>query len=59
MVMLKKNISALVMQCHLGHKRYEPIWFTMHKIRLVMGITDNKFELEGVAELDNAFFNPF
>ena len=56
MTMTKKGISAVEVQRQLGHKRYEPIWAMMHKIRSVMGLRDDKYELEGVVELDDAFF---
>jgi len=56
MTMTKKSISALELQRQLGHKRYEPIWAMMHKIRAAMGLRDDKYELEGVVELDDAFF---
>ena len=38
----KKNIPALEMQRQLGHKRYQPIWEMMHKLRSVMGLRDKK-----------------
>ncbi len=41
--LLKKNFSALEMQRMLGHKRYEPIWFTKHKIGRVMSKRDEKY----------------
>ena len=56
MVMFKKSVSALEVQRQLGHKRYEPIWYMMQKIRTVMGARDDKYELDGVVELDDAFF---
>lgn len=56
MVMFKKSVSALEVQRQLGHKRYEPIWYMMQKIRAIMGARDNKYELDGVIELDDAFF---
>jgi hypothetical protein len=56
MTMTKKSISAAEMQRQLGHKRYEPIWLMMHKLRLVMGMRDDKYDLQGVVELDDAFF---
>jgi len=56
MTMTKKSFSALEVQRQLAHKRYEPIWTMMHKIRSVMGLRDNKYEFEGVVELDDAFF---
>jgi hypothetical protein len=56
MTMTKKGISGKELQRQLGHKRYEPIWLMMHKIRLVMGMRDDNYELEGVVEIDDAFF---
>ena len=55
MTMTKKGISALELQRQLGHKRYEPIWAMMHKIRATMGNRDSKYMLDGVIELDDAF----
>jgi hypothetical protein len=59
MTMTKKGISAAEMQRQLGHKRYEPIWLMMHKLRLVMGMRDDKYDLQGVVELDDAFFKSY
>lgn len=56
MSMTKKGISAKEVQRQLGHKRYEPIWAMMHKIRAIMGLRDDQYELDGVVELDDAFF---
>lgn len=56
MTMTKKGMSAKELQRQLGHKRYEPIWAMMHKIRAIMGIRDSSYTLEGVIELDDAFF---
>lgn len=56
MTMSKKSISALEMQRQLGHKFYEPIWFMMHKLRAAMGLRDLKYNLDGVVEIDDAFF---
>ncbi|MFT4679552.1 MAG: hypothetical protein ACI84C_001106 [Flavobacteriales bacterium] len=44
------------MQRQIGHKGYEPIWAMKHKIRSVMGRRDEKFQLEGLVEADEAFF---
>jgi hypothetical protein len=55
MTMTKKGISALELQRQLGHKRYEPIWAMMHKIRATMGKRDGKYMLNGIIELDDAF----
>lgn len=35
----KENISTSSMMRKLDHKRYESIWFMMHKLRLAMGLT--------------------
>ena len=56
MMITKKSIAALEMQRQLEHKRYEPIWAMMHKIRITMGSQDDKYELDGVVELDDACF---
>jgi len=52
----KKSISALEMQRELGHKRYEPIWAMLHKLRLAMRHRDTKYELKEYIELDEGFF---
>ncbi len=56
MTLAKKSFSALEMQRMLGHKRYEPIWFMMHKIRRVMSKRDEKYQLKGCLEFDEGFF---
>lgn len=56
MTLSKKSFSALEMQRMLGHRRYEPIWFMMHKIRRVMSIRDGKYKLNGCIEFDEGFF---
>ena len=45
MTATKKTFSALEMQRQLGHKRYQPIWEMMHKLRSVMGIRDDRYKL--------------
>lgn len=52
----KKSFSALEVQRQLGHKRYEPIWFMLHKIRVAMGRRDDKYKLDGFIEIDEGFF---
>ena len=56
MTLSKKSFSALEMQRMLGHKRYEPIWLMMHKIRRVMSKRDEKYKLNGCMEFDEGFF---
>lgn len=55
MSIAKKSFSALQIQHLLGHKRYEPVWFMMQKIRVAMGNRDSKYKLDGQVELDDAF----
>ena len=56
MSMTKKGISAKEMQRQLSHKRYEPIWTMMHKIRAAMGCRDALYSLEGEIEFDEGYF---
>jgi len=53
----KKSFSALELQRQLGHKRYEPIWLLLHKLRAIMGKRDTQYFLSGVIELDDGFFS--
>jgi len=52
----KKSFSASELQRQLGHKRYEPIWLLLHKLRSVMGKRDEQYQLSGIIELDEGFF---
>ncbi len=52
----KKTFSAKELQRQLGHKRYEPIWAMLHKLRLVMGMRDAEYQLKDEVELDDGFF---
>lgn len=52
----KKSFSAKEIQRQIGHKRYEPIWAMMHKIRSVMGLRDDQYDLKTAIELDEGFF---
>jgi hypothetical protein len=51
----KKSFSAAEHQRQRGHKRYQPIWELLNKLRDVMGKRDDKYLLGGQIELDNAF----
>lgn len=53
----KKSISAAELQRQLGHKRYQPVWELLHKLRSVMGKRDDKYTLKGCIELDEGFFS--
>jgi transposase-like protein len=52
----KRSISSCDLQRMLGHKRNEPIWLMMHKIRISMGNRDDLYTLKGTVEMDEAFF---
>lgn len=53
----KKSFSASELQRQLGHKRYQPIWELLHKLRDVMGQRDATYQLVGSIELDEGFFS--
>lgn len=53
----KKTFSAAELQRQLGHKRYQPIWELMHKLRNAMGKRDSEYKLLGGVELDEGFFS--
>jgi predicted nucleic-acid-binding Zn-ribbon protein len=53
----KHTFSASELQRQLGHKRYQPIWEMIHKLRSVMGKRDDKYTLTGNIELDEGFFS--
>ncbi|MBT3424962.1 MAG: IS1595 family transposase [Bacteroidetes bacterium] len=52
----KKGISATEMQRQLDHSRYESIWSMMHKIHQAMGKRDSLYELAGMLEFDEGYF---
>lgn len=52
----KKSFSSKEIQRQLGHKRYEPIWAMVHKLRSVMGLRDQEYQLKEEIELDEGFF---
>lgn len=51
-----KPFSAREMQYQLKHKRYEPIWYMMHKIRRIMGDEENRHRLKGEVQVDEGFY---
>lgn len=53
----KKGFSAHEIRRQLGHKRYEPIWLMMKKIRMFMGKAEQAKTLKGMVELDDAYFS--
>ena len=52
----KKTFSAAELQRQLGHKRYQPIWEMLHKLRSVMGQRDGEYRLSDTIELDEGYF---
>ncbi len=52
----KKSFSAKEIQRQLGHNRYEPIWSMVHKLRSVMGLREEQYQLKQEIELDEGFF---
>lgn len=52
----KKTFSAAELQRQLGHKRYQPIWEMLHKLRSVMGQRDGEYKLSDTIELDEGYF---
>lgn len=55
MTATKKGFSSLEIKRQLGHKRYEPIFRMMHKIRMAMGKRDDQYTLKDMVELDDAY----
>lgn len=53
----KKSFSAQEIRRQLGHKRYQPIWTMLHKLRAAMGNRDDGYQLSGPIELDEGFFS--
>lgn len=52
----KKGLSAKEIQRQLGHARYRTVWSMMHRIRVAMGKRDDRYQLEGMLELDEGYF---
>jgi len=52
----KKGLSAKEIQRLLGLKRYEPVWTMVFKLSKAMGKRDERYTLEGMIELDEAYF---
>jgi hypothetical protein len=52
----KKSFSAKEIQRQIRHKRYQPVWEMLHKIRSVMGLRDNEYDLSNEIALDDDFF---
>jgi len=52
----KKGLSACELQRQVGHRRYATIWSIMHRIRKKMGDRDRGYQLKGMVEFDEAYF---
>lgn len=52
----KKGFSSKEIQKQLGLKRYEPVWAMVHKLRKAMGKREERYTLEGMIEMDEAYF---
>lgn len=53
----KKSFSTEELRRQLGHKRYQPIWEMVCKLRDVMGKRDSEYKLTDQIELDEGFFS--
>lgn len=53
----KKSFSTEELRRQLGHKRYQPIWEMVCKLRDVMGKRDDRYQLTAQVELDEGFFS--
>ena len=51
----KKSFSTAELRRQLGHKRYQPIWEMVCKLRDVMGKRDDEYQLSGQIELEGFF----
>lgn len=51
-----KPFSALEMQHQIGHKRYEPVWYMMHKLRRLMADEEDRHRLRGEVQADEGFY---
>lgn len=52
----KKPISAHEIRRQLGMKRYEPVWYMMHKIRFALGEREDRYILKDMIEFDEGHF---
>ena len=56
MTFSKKGLSAKELQRQLNYKRYDTIWSLMHRIRTAKGNRDALYNLEGMIEFDEGYF---
>ena len=51
----RKSLSSTEMYQKLNVKSEATVWYLMHKIRIAMGYRDEKYQLDGDIEMDDAF----
>jgi len=52
----KKSMSAKEIQRQMEHNRYQPVWYMLHKLRIIMGKRDSIYKLAESVEIDEGFF---
>lgn len=52
----KKGFSTAEMQRQMKHKRYEPVWAMVHKLRVIMGKREDLYKLTDIIEFDEGHF---
>jgi hypothetical protein len=59
MTSTKKGFFANELRRQIGHKRYEPIWCLMRKIRESMGMVDSKKPLRNSVTIDDIYISTY
>ena len=52
----KKGFSTSEIQRQMKHKRYEPVWAMVHKLRKSMGQREDLYKLNDIVEFDEGHF---
>ena len=52
----KKGFSSAEIQRQMKHKRYEPVWAMVHKLRVAMGQREDLYKLNDIVEFDEGHF---
>ncbi|MBA3682418.1 MAG: IS1595 family transposase [Bacteroidetes bacterium] len=52
----KKGFSSSEIQRQMKHKRYEPVWAMVHKLRKAMGKREDLYKLNDIVEFDEGHF---
>jgi hypothetical protein len=58
MTCFKKSISAKEVQRQLEKSRYQPVWEMIHKIRLIMGHSEDRIQLNDFLEINKELVMP-